>query len=69
MGFNLNIFQNTLTAFPSTEEIHITLWSIHPQKAPGLDGLHAQFFQHSWGTLSRDITKFIQTIFITGRVP
>ena len=69
MGFNLNIFQNTLTAFLSTEEIHITLWSIHPQKAPGPDGLHAQFFQHSWGTLSRDITKFIQTIFITGRVP
>ncbi|KAL0014391.1 hypothetical protein SO802_001460 [Lithocarpus litseifolius] len=69
LDFNLNTFQNNLAAFPSIEEIRTTLWSIHPQKAPGPDWLHAQFFQHSWGTLSRDISKFIQTIFITGRVP
>ena len=69
MDFNLNFFKNTLIAFPSTEEIRTTLSCIHPQKAPGPNGLHAQFFQHSWGTMSRDITIFIQTIFITSRVP
>ena len=41
MDFNLNIFQNILIAFLSIEEIRTTLCSIHPQKAPGLDGLHA----------------------------
>ena len=30
VDFNLNFFQNTLTAFPSTKEIRTTLWSIHP---------------------------------------
>ena len=41
MDFNLNFFKNTLIAFPSTEEIRTTLSCIHPQKAPGPNGLHA----------------------------
>lgn len=40
MDFSPNIFQNTLTAFPSTKEIRTTLWSLHPQKAFSPDRLH-----------------------------
>nr|XP_023904633.1 uncharacterized protein LOC112016320 [Quercus suber] len=36
----------TLTRSVSNEDILASLWSLKAFKAPGLDGLHASFFQH-----------------------
>ena len=33
------------------EEIKAALWTFKPFKAPGLDGLHAGFFQYFWGNV------------------
>lgn len=37
-----------LIAIPSLREIKTTLFSIHPDKAPGPDGFSASFFQSNW---------------------
>ena len=41
---------------------------MHPLKSPGSDGFHAQFNQNNWNVVCSDISKFIQTMFITSRI-
>ena len=43
--------------------------TMHPLKAPGPDGFHAHFYQHNWDIMGSNISRFIQTIFITSRIP
>ena len=40
-----------LSVIPSNMEILKALSSLKPYKAPGVDGLHAGFFQHFWHIL------------------
>lgn len=40
---------------------------MHPLKSP--NGFHAYFYEHNWQIVGVDITKFIQTLFITARIP
>ncbi|KAK9668284.1 hypothetical protein RND81_13G047800 [Saponaria officinalis] len=49
-----------LDASPSNEEIHDALFQMHPNKAPGPDGMHAMFYQKHWEIVGRDICSFIQ---------
>lgn len=42
---------------------------MHPLKSLGLDGFHAFFYQHNWQMVGAHIAKFIQTLFITARIP
>ena len=58
MDFNLTQFQNTLTSFPSTDEIRTILTNLL-----ALMGCMPNFFNNN-GILGLDISKFIQTIFI-----
>ena len=46
-----------------------TLRTMHPLKAPRPDGFHAHFYQHNWDIMGSDISRFIETIFITARIP
>ena len=46
-----------------------TLRTMHPLKAPRADGFHAHFYQHNWDIMGSDISRFIETIFITARIP
>ena len=62
------IFTLSFLTFPSQQEIQQTLWSIHPLKSPGPDGLHAHFFHNMWNILNSDIVHFTQTIFLTTRI-
>uniref|UniRef100_A0A2N9FE83 CCHC-type domain-containing protein n=1 Tax=Fagus sylvatica TaxID=28930 RepID=A0A2N9FE83_FAGSY len=58
----------TTTVLPL--EIKESLWSLKPFKAPGPDGLHPGFFQHSWHQvdLSLIISYLLyQTAFVPGR--
>ena len=49
-----------LVSPPTGEEVREALFSMHPNKAPGIDGLHALFFQKFWHILGADIILFVQ---------
>ena len=67
--FNPQALCSTLIHFPDKEEICATLFAMHPLKFMGPDGFHAYFYQHNWQIVGADIVKFIQTLFITARIP
>lgn len=54
---------DNLISIPSTYEITNILFSIHPFKAPGDDGLNAYFYQHTWSITKNTIIPLIQDIF------
>ena len=53
----------------STEEVKTALWTMKPFKAPGLDGLHAGFFQRTWDTIGETVIKEVREIFVTRIMP
>ena len=53
----------------SDEEIGDALFQIGPLKAPGPDGLPAQFFQRNWGLMKDDIIRAVKEFFASGVMP
>lgn len=43
-------------------EVKQALFEMKPLKSPGLDGLHALFFQSQWGIVGPDVVSFIQQL-------
>lgn len=54
---------------PTEQEIHNVVLSLHPFKAPGINGLNAFFYQKSWVYTKEKITKNIQNIFQNAAIP
>lgn len=50
-------------------EVRATLWSIKPFKSPGLDGLHAGFFQRFWLLVGGSVREIVKEAFCYGEVP
>ncbi|OMO86355.1 reverse transcriptase [Corchorus capsularis] len=50
-------------------EIHKTLWTFKPDKAPGPDGLHPGFYQRNWATVKSKICSAIHDIFYSASMP
>jgi ribonuclease HI len=53
----------------TAEEIYAALNQMQPLKAPGPDGLHAQFFQQNWAVIGADICAGILDILNSGVMP
>lgn len=51
------------------DDIKTALVSIHPDKAPGLDGFSASFFQSNWDTTGPALIQEIQALFRHGSLP
>lgn len=58
-----------LSVIPSNLEILRSLSSLKPYKAPGINGLHAGFFQNFWHILRPLVTEKILTIFTSKHIP
>ena len=60
---------NSLMPIPSNEEIWGALKSMKPYKAPGVDGLHARFFQRFWLLVGTSVKKMVRDIFENHEMP
>lgn len=62
--------QNQELLLPVTsKEVKCAVFSMHPDKSPGHDGLNPGFFQAYWHIVGADIVKFCQQFFQTGELP
>lgn len=59
---------NRLTALATEEEVRRALFMMHPEKAPGPDGMTALFFQHAWHIIKGDVLEFVNTFLRTGKL-
>lgn len=44
------------------------VFSMHPEKSPGMDGINLTFFQTYWKIVGLDVTKFGHDFFETGEL-
>ncbi|XP_059070959.1 uncharacterized protein LOC131862033 [Cryptomeria japonica] len=51
----------------SEEEIRSAVLGLHPDKAPGLDGMPAIFYQKCWGFVKSDLMKVVEQVRIKGK--
>ena len=49
-----------LNDIPTRDEIHYALFQMHPNKAPGIDGMHALFYHKFWPVVGDDVVQFVQ---------
>lgn len=42
------------------------LFMMHPEKAPGLDGMTTLFFQRAWHIIKKDLLEMVNNFLLTG---
>ena len=47
----------------TNDEIHEVCFSLHPNKAPGIDGFNAHFFKKTWHIVGDDVINVVQEFF------
>lgn len=52
----------------TSEEVREAVFSMHPEKSPGMDGLNQTFFQTYWNIVGLYVTKFCPEFFDTGEL-
>ncbi|KAL8106281.1 hypothetical protein AgCh_029900 [Apium graveolens] len=52
-----------------TEEVKEAVFSMHPEKSPGPDGLNSCFFQVFWSIVGKDVVELCQKFISTGELP
>jgi hypothetical protein len=52
----------------TTEEIRKTIFLMNKNRAPGLDGFSAGFYQHAWPIIGGDVVEGILEFFLPGRL-
>ncbi|CAA7051622.1 unnamed protein product [Microthlaspi erraticum] len=59
--------ENNVLTRPATEtEVREALFMMHPEKAPGPDGMTALFFQRSWHIVKQDVLSMVNNFLTTG---
>ena len=51
------------------EDVKNGLRSLKPFKAPGVDGLHAGFYQQFWHEVGKSVSEVVMDVFVKGVVP
>ncbi|XP_074327612.1 uncharacterized protein LOC141665526 [Apium graveolens] len=51
------------------EEVKAALFSMHPDKAPGPDGMTPAFYHRHWQIVGRDIVNLVRRFFEDGQMP
>ncbi|XP_074347588.1 uncharacterized protein LOC141686452 [Apium graveolens] len=59
---------NSLKTELTREEVRRVLFQMHPDKAPGSDGMTPAFYQRHWHIVGEDIYILIKNIFDTGKI-
>ena len=54
--------KESLGSLVTEDEIKAALWSFKAFKAPGLDGLHAGFFQHFWPSVGNSVVEAVKKL-------
>lgn len=52
----------------SSEEVKDAVFSMHPGKSPGYDGLNPAFYQVYWSIVGEDVVRFCREFFQTGQL-
>lgn len=60
---------DSLLMLVTSEDVKNALFSMYPEKAPGIDGLNPGFFQAYWPIVVDDVTKFCHDFMMTGMLP
>ncbi|XP_057246803.1 uncharacterized protein LOC130589540 [Beta vulgaris subsp. vulgaris] len=55
-----DVANDALIAEPTRDEIYHALFQMHPNKAPGIDGMHALFYQKFWHIVGDDVVSCVQ---------
>ncbi|KAL4362829.1 hypothetical protein GQ457_04G015580 [Hibiscus cannabinus] len=61
-------YMDSLAVVPLPQEVRDALCSMAPLKAPGPDGLHAEFYQKHWHIVGNDIYRAIRLVFEVGNL-
>lgn len=57
---------NTLLEAVSDKEVKEAVFHMHPDKAPGPDGMTPAFFQRNWNVVGNEVIKMVRNFFVTG---
>lgn len=60
--------QDSLSRQVTIQEVHEALFEMAPLKAPGVDGLHAQFYQSQWDMIGDSLVSLVRNGFENGEV-
>lgn len=52
----------------SNKEVKNVVFSMHPEKSSGYDGLHPAFYHVNWSTIEKDVVGFCQEFFHIGEL-
>ncbi|XP_074336657.1 uncharacterized protein LOC141673820 [Apium graveolens] len=64
-----NEYNENLLMHVTSEEVKKAVFSMYPEKAPGIDGLNSGFFQAYWDIVADDVIHFCRDFTISGMLP
>lgn len=66
---NITAVHNNILLEPVTDdEVKQAIFSMHPDKAPGPDGMTPAFFQKHWSVVRNEVIQLVRDFFSTGEI-